>query len=708
MTQQALLHTERHADVLVIEIAAASSPASAGALRQQLLHVLAALHSNHALQGAVLLGAGAPWLADTDAAEAAPADAPTWQHVQAAIEDTPQPVVAALQGAVLGEGWELALACDARVALAGTQLGLPYMPRGLIPVAGGAQRTARRAGLLAALPWVCGAAPVAAEQAWPQGLVDAVVPSDLLAQAVLHVRQLGGRKQRIRDEMATPVPPAQWEAAAQPWLRKGRQRPNYQAAMAALQAAATLPFAQALQQEALWLQRLRSARDVQALRYQAAAEQQAQQLPPGLQVPPRPLACMVVIGAGTMGTGIAICALDAGLQVCLLEQDTQALQRGVQRIHDHYAQRVAAGKLAPSQAQACCQALQGSLQWSALAQADVVIEAVFEDMAVKQQVFQHIDQHARAGALLATNTSYLDVDAIAAATARSQDVLGLHFFSPAQVMPLLEVVRSQHTTPQALATGMALGLRLGKLPVLCGNAFGFIGNRLYNAYRKQAEYMLEDGAWPEEVDAALRQFGFAMGPFEVADLSGLDIAWRMRQAQAATRDPRERYVPILDRLCELGRLGRKTGAGYYSYAQGQAAAAVDAQVRDIIVQASQQRGLQRRSLDSAEIVRRALMAMCNEAALLLAEGVARQPSDIDVVLVQGYGFPRWEGGPLFWSQQFDAQTLAGMQRELAGHVGHGFVPGQLALLRPADGALAAVPGADRARSATPATTTLTP
>jgi 3-hydroxyacyl-CoA dehydrogenase len=292
----------------------------------------------------------------------------------------------------------------------------------------------------------------------------------------------------------------------------------------------------------------------------ALSEAQAAELPDALKVAPRACATVAIIGAGTMGAGIAICALDAGLKVILLEQDEAALQRGRERVSKHYQGRVAKGKLAVEAVTATQALLTPSTDWTQLSHADLVIEAVFEDLAVKQEVFKKIDTHARAGAVLATNTSYLDVDAIANATHRPQDVLGLHFFSPANVMKLLEVVRGTQTAPDVLATGMALGKRLKKMPVLTGNAFGFIGNRIYNAYRRQCEFMLEDGAWPEEVDAALEAFGFAMGPFSVADLSGLDIAWRMRKAQAATRDPRERYVAILDHLCEQNRLGRKTSA----------------------------------------------------------------------------------------------------------------------------------------------------
>jgi len=417
-----------------------------------------------------------------------------------------------------------------------------------------------------------------------------------------------------------------------------------------------------------------------ALRHLARAEREATHAPAAEQATPRPLQTLAVIGAGTMGAGIAIAALNAGLEVILLEQNAEALRAGRQRVASHYQGRVKAGKLKASQAAAAEARLTTSCDWPDVGRADLVIEAVFEDLAVKQAVFRLIDQHARPGAVLATNTSYLDVDAIASATARPQDVLGLHFFSPAHVMKLLEVVQATQTAADVLATGMQLGQRLGKLPVACRNAFGFIGNRIYNAYRRQCEFMLEDGAWPEDVDRALQDFGMAMGPFAVADLSGLDIAWRMRKAQAATRDPRERYVDILDRLCEQGRLGRKTGAGYYAYTDGRQAPASDATVRALITEASARRGIARQPLPAAAIQRRALLAMANEAALLLAQGVARRAGDIDVVLANGYGFPRREGGPVFWARQQGLPALNQELDALARASGHGFAAGDLSIL----------------------------
>ncbi len=396
-------------------------------------------------------------------------------------------------------------------------------------------------------------------------------------------------------------------------------------------------------------------------------------------VAPRATQRVAVIGAGTMGTGIAIAALDAGCNVSLLEQQAEALQRGGARIREHYAGRVATGKLKAVEAAAREARLQPTLDWALLAEADLVIEAVFEDLAVKQAVFQRIDGIARPGAVLASNTSYLDLDAIAATTSRPHDVLGLHFFSPAQVMRLLEIVRGAHTSPQVLASGLALAKRMKKQPVVTGNAFGFVGNRIYSAYRRQCEFMIEEGALPQQVDAALEAFGFAMGPFAVADLSGLDIAWRMRQAQAGQRDPQARYVTIADQICETGRLGRKTGAGYYAYESrdGKTQRRPDPQVEALILAASAAKGISRRSLGDEEIVRRTLLCMVNEASLLLGEGVAQRASDVDVVLANGYGFPRLQGGPVFWARERGEPALRAGLDELAGLSGPGFVRGDL-------------------------------
>jgi 3-hydroxyacyl-CoA dehydrogenase len=672
------VHTQSIGPVLLITIDNPPINATSHAVREGLVAAIDELSRRPDLDAAVLIGAGNTFIAGADIREfGQPAKDPSLPAVIEAIEACAKPVVAALHGAALGGGLEVALACDARIALKDTSLGLPEVTLGVVPGAGGTQRLPRRVGLVRGVEMIGRGERIGADEGLNLRLLDAVVPDDLQAQAVALATRMNGRKCRIRDEAVAPADADAVEQAAKAVAKAGKQRPAVLAAIELVRDAARLPFDAGLAKERACFLELRDSAEAAALRHQFFAEREATRLPRELQAALRPVKTIAVIGAGTMGTGIAIAALDAGYVVTLLEQDESALQRGRERVAEHYRQRVAAGKLDAAKASTTEARLTATMQWSALATADLVIEAVFEDLAVKQEVFRRIDAHARPGAVLATNTSYLDVDAIALATARPQDVLGLHFFSPANVMKLLEVVRGAQSAPDVLATGNALGKTLRKLPVLCGNRFGFIGNRIYNAYRTQCEFMLEDGAWPEDVDRALEGFGFAMGPFAVADLSGLDIAWRMRRARAATRDPRERYVPILDRLCEQDRLGRKSGRGYYVYDNSKQVRTTDADVRAVIEQASAERGIQRRSLTADEIVRRALLAMVNEAALLLAEGVAQRAGNIDVVLVQGYGFPRWQGGPVFWARQQDRQSLQAELRRLGEAVGFGFVEADL-------------------------------
>ncbi len=657
-------------------------------LRSAIVQAVDAADADPAVRALVLTGNDKAFSAGADVAEmGTPAQLtePILLTVLARLAACRKPVVAAMSGVALGGGLEVAMTCHGRVALASAKVGLPEINLGLIPGSTGTQLLPRLVGAPQALAMMLSGQPKTAREWAQSGLFDQVLDdgADVVAAACTLARQWADAGERPAAPRERVLDAAQVQAdvdAARAQLNaRQRLQPAYAALMEAV-AACAHPFDEGARRERELFLQLVPSRAAQALRYQFKVERDATKLPVDLQAEPRPVQTVAVIGAGTMGAGIAICALDAGLQVLLLEQNDEALARGQQRVTEHYSGRVAAGKMKPAVADAAQARLTPTTDWTQLARADVVIEAVFEELGVKQQVFRQIDAHARPGAVLATNTSYLDVDAIANATARPQDVLGLHFFSPANVMKLLEVVRGAQTTPDVLATGMALGKTLKKLPVLCGNAFGFIGNRIYNAYRNQCEFMLEDGAWPEDVDNALTGMGFAMGPFAVADLSGLDIAWRMRKAQAATRDARVRYVSILDQLCEQGRLGRKTGAGYYTYTDGKAAKTTDATVRGIIEQASAARGISRQPLGAPQIARRALLAMVNEAALLFAEGVASRASDIDVVLVQGYGFPRWEGGPVFWARQQDRAELERDLQTLAQEAGFGFRLGNLDLL----------------------------
>ncbi len=646
------------------------------ALRRRLLDAIDAAEADSSVRGIVLTGNERAFCAGAEVTEFGTPNQlaePVVPTLLKRIEGSRKPVVAAIGGVALGGGLELALACHARVALASAKLGLPEILLGLIPGAGGTQRLPRLTGLPVALAMIQSGQAQSARQLAGSGLLDSVVEGDVVDAAIVKARELAEANSLplARDRQLDGDSVRELVDAERTKLTvRQKLQPAYAALLDAL-AAAALPLDEGLRREREIFLSLVPTTAAKALRYQFKAEREASKLPPSLQAEPRPVQTIAVIGAGTMGAGIAICALDAGLNVLLLEQDAASLQRGTQRITDHYQGRVAAGKIDANVAASAAKRLTPTTDWTVIKHADAVIEAVFEDIDVKRAVFKQINQHARADAVLATNTSYLDVDAIAQVTTRQQDVLGLHFFSPANVMKLLEVVRGQQTSAATVATGMALGRRLNKLPVLTGNAFGFIGNRIYNEYRKQCEFMLEDGAWPEDVDNVLTGMGFAMGPFAVADLSGLDIAWRMRQAQAATRDPRERYVAILDRLCERGRLGRKTEAGYYKYVDGKQEKTTDEVVRQIIAQASAQRGIVRQALTVEEIRRRALLAMVNEAALLLSEGVAARPSDIDVVLVQGYGFPRWEGGPAFWARQQNRSQLEADLDRLVAATGFG-------------------------------------
>lgn len=668
-----LLRIEREGEVLVALVR--NPPINAGALgvRQGLIAAIETLAADEGLVAAVIIGDGSTFIAGSDLREfGRPLEDPQLPAVIEAIERCPKPVIAAIHGAALGGGLELALGCDLRIASKGAVVGLPEVTLGMIPGAGGTQRLPRLIGVPRAIAMVCSGERLRAEEAARLGLVDEVVEGDLRQRAVERAR-LGLPKRRVKA-LAVPAATAteveQAEAAA---ARAGKRRPQVLAAIEAVKQAAELPVDEALARERAVFQALRTSREAFALRHQFFAERAAAKRPELAQLAPRAVSHLCVIGGGTMGAGIAISALDAGFRVTLLEQDAQAMDRGKGRIDAHYASRIASGKLKPTLAAERQARLRTTLDWQALQDVDMVIEAVFEDLGVKQAVFERLAATTKPGTLLATNTSYLDVDAIAAVTRQPHHVIGLHFFSPAQVMRLVEVVRASASAPEAVATGVDVARRMGKLPVVTGNAFGFIGNRLYAAYRKQCEFMIEEGAYPEEVDRALQAFGFAMGPFAVADMSGLDIAWRMRQAQAGQRDPEARYVQIPDRLCERGRLGRKTGAGYYRYAAGATAGAPDPAVAALIEAASAAKGIARRPLPADEIQRRALLAMVNEAAMLLAEGVASRASDVDVVLVNGYGFPRWEGGPVFWARHRGREQLEADLAWLADLSGKGFV-----------------------------------
>ena len=662
------------ADVMVITVD--NPPINAGSteVRQGLLDAIHALEIDRQLRAAVIIGAGTTFIAGSDIKEfSQPLMDPHLPLVIAAIETCSKPVVCALHGAALGGGFELALGCDARIALEGTVLGLPEVTLGIIPGAGGTQRLPRLIGVEKSIELICSGARIQADLALQLGIVSQVVKTDLVANALVLAKSLIGKKNRIRD-IATPISSAEDIASAsQKALKVGKNRPQVQKAIEIICNSLSLPIDEALAIERDVFQGLRISVEAKALRHQFFSERKLFKALAANETKPLDLQQISVIGAGTMGSGIAMACLNAGYAVTLLDQNETALAKGAKHVEQFYESRIQGGKMNTAQGKELLQRFSYSPSWDSIASADLIIEAVFEDIEVKHEVFKKIDAHAKDSALIASNTSYLDIDAIAEKTKNPARVLGLHFFSPAQLMKLIEIVRCKKTSPIAMATGLNFAKRLGKMPIISANSFGFIGNRIYAAYRRQCEFMLEEGAYPEQVDKALEDYGFAMGPFAVADLSGLDIAWGMRKSQAASRNPTHRYVSIPDSLCLAGRLGRKTGAGYYFYAEGAKEKSIDPKVHEIIEAASREKGLKRRSFTANEIVKRVLLTMINEAAHLLSENVATEASDCDIALVNGYGFPRWQGGPTFIAGEMGQKQLDRDLQELAAVSGPGFM-----------------------------------
>lgn len=658
-----MVRLERDGRIGVIVIDNPPVNAGSQAVRAGILDTIAAFKSDPELDAAVLIGAGKTFVAGSDIREfGQPIADPHLPVVIAAIEACPKPVIAALHGAALGGGLELALGCDARIAAPGTVLGLPEVKLGMIPGAGGTQRLPRLVGIAAAIEIITSARRLPAPEALQLGLVDAVADGDLRTAAVALAHSWTGRKRRLGGVNVPPGSEDQIEAAAAAALKKSRGRPAVEQAIAAIRAAATMSFAPALVQERQIFQRLREGEEALALRHLFFAERDAAKIV-GLEgVKSRPVALVGIVGAGRMGIAIAQAFADAGIPVLLTEKDRATLDTAMAQTQQNYQRQVASGRLAPDLADRRLALIVPQLNTAALAEADLLIEAVFEDMATKQDLLRRLDEIAKPGAILASNTSYLDLDSLAAATGRPADIVGLHFFAPANVMRLLEVVRGAQTAPDVLATALATGKRIGKVCVVAGVGEGFIGNRLYSAYRNQCEFMVEEGAWPEEVDAALEGFGFALGPFAVTDLSGLDIAWHTRQRLAAARDPRARYVDILDRLCERGHFGQKAGKGWYEYRTGARRGVPYEEARQLIEQASATKGIIRRAFSADEIVARALAAMVNEAAWVLSEGIAQRASDIDLAMVHGFGFPDYRGGPLFWARR---QSRGDIEKALA-------------------------------------------
>jgi 3-hydroxyacyl-CoA dehydrogenase len=688
------VRVEREADIAFVVIDNPPVNASSHEVRAGLLAAIGTLAGDPAVSAIVLIGAGRTFIAGADIREfAKPPRDPQLPAVIAAIEQCEKPVIAAIAGAALGGGFELALGCDYRIAASDAVVGLPEVTLGIIPGAGGTQRLPRLTGLATAIGLIASGRRVKAAEAQRLGLVDVVIEGGLRAAALRHARENIGRKRRISELPVPAEPEKSVERAVAEAMQAARGRTAVKEAIASVRNATRMPFAAAAAEERATFQRLRQSEEAAALRYLFFAEREAARVPGISGATPRPVTRVGIVGAGTMGAAISVCFLDSGIPVMLIERDQAALDSGVERIRGVYRRLVQSGRMSAEEMERRLSVLTPAVALPALAQVDLVIEAVFEDMDVKQALMRELARVLKPGAVLASNTSYLDLDALACVTDRPGDCVGLHFFAPANVMRLIEVVRGRATAPDVLATVLALAKTIRKLPVVARVGEGFIGNRIFSAYRVQCELMLEDGAYPEQVDAALVAFGLAMGPFAVNDLSGLDISWRTRQRLAATRDPKARYPEILDRLCEAGRFGQKTGAGWYRYPEGARRGLADPEVSTVIEKCSAAKGIVRHRFTPEQIQWRGLAAMINEAALVLAECIAARPSDVDLVLVNGYGFPAQKGGPLFWASRRPRKDVTAAIDALAAATGHGFKRGNV------DSILDQVAGLDRPRSA---------
>jgi 3-hydroxyacyl-CoA dehydrogenase len=654
-------------------------PVNAGsvAVRRQLLDAVRIYSELPEIIAIVLIGAQDTFIAGSDLKEfGQPLQEPQLPELIAAIEQSSKPVIAALHGAALGGGFELALGCDARIATPDCLVGLPEVTLGMIPGAGGTQRLPRLVGIPKAIELICSGTRLPATEAFALGAVDTLSSDDLLADAISYARR--AHKCRVADLDVPYADPSALDVAKRHALSKGRNRPAVTEAIEAVLNAQRLPIDEALRIERTVFQRLRESREAAALRYQFFAERAAGKLQVLEGVQAKPIETVGVIGAGTMGSAIAAAFLDAGIPVIVVEQTAAKLSAGYALLSDLYERQVKSGRLDPHVRDRRLANVTVSLSYEDLRSCQMIVEAVFEELQVKLDVLEKLASIAGPQTIIATNTSYLDIDVIAAAHTYPENVCGLHFFSPANVMKLLEIVDAERTSPVTLATALAIAKRLKKIPVVARNSFGFIGNRIYSAYRRQAEFLMEEGASPYDIDSAMEEFGFAMGPFAVADLSGLDIAWRMRKAQAAQRDPAARYVAIPDLLCEQGYLGRKTGAGYYRYLEGKRQP--DPQILDLIIDYRADNQVVTKEFTAEQIQRRLLLAIVNEAALVMAEGVASSEIDIDLAFVNGYGFARWQGGPVFWAKGQNPAQLREDLVDLGVVSGPGVALGDLSVL----------------------------
>lgn len=667
-----VVHYRLDGNVAVIEIDNPPVNATSIEVREGIAEALKDAGADPVVEALVIAGSHGIFIAGADIKEISSGVSnkfPTLRDLQAQMEAVPKPIVAAITGTALGGGFEIALTCHWRIASADAKVGLPEVKLGILPGAGGTQRFTRLAGPEAALEAITSGNPIPAKRALELGLIDAIA-DDVMEDAIVLARTAAGDHRPLRlasdiSDKISGVDPGVFAAFRKKLESKARGQLAPWKIIDCIEAACTRTKAEAFKFEREAFNECRESPQRKALIHLFFAEREAKKVP---DLPPQtkalPIRSAAIVGAGTMGGGIAMNFANAGIPVQLLELSQEALDRGLGLIQKNYAASVKRGSLTEAAMERALSLIQGVTDYGAISGADIAIEAVFEDMKVKKDVFTRLDAVCAAHAILATNTSSLDIDAVAEVTKRPQSVIGTHFFSPANVMKLLENVRSKHSSPQTIATAMSLGKLLNKVVVLAGNCDGFIGNRMLQFYSGEAEFLLEEGATPEQIDRVMEGFGFAMGPLAVRDLAGNDVGYSIRKARKIPAD--ERFSPILQRVFEAGRLGQKTGKGFYRY-EGRTRIS-DPEIMTLIEGVSHDLGITRREIPDDEILVRLLCPLVNEGAKIVDEGIAIRASDVDIVYVNGYGFPSYKGGPMFWAQEFGFdKVIATMQKLGATH-----------------------------------------
>jgi 3-hydroxyacyl-CoA dehydrogenase len=653
MTDAVLRSTQGRIGILTVNNPPVN--ALAAAVRDGIKEGVEAFGKDANIDAIVLIGGGRTFIAGADIREfGKPPKGANLNDVIATMENCPKIVVAALHGTPLGGGLETALGAHYRVALASTRVGLPEVHLGLLPGAGGTQRLPRLTGAKYALDAIIAGRHIPAPEAKSKGIIDAIVDGDLLVGAVAHAQMLAAQKaprRRVRDLNTTLESPDLFKETEKAIARRARGFKAPWSIIKCVQAAVELPFDEGMKRERELFVELLTSQESAAQRYYFFAEREAAKvLDVPADTPQREIRKAGIVGAGTMGGGIAMNFANAGIPVALLEVKQEALDRGLKTIRTNYENTAKRGGMKAEDVDKRMALITPTLAYDDLKDSDVIIEAVFETMEVKEGVFKKLDEVAKPGAVLATNTSGLDVNQIANYTKRPGDVIGMHFFSPANVMKLLENVRGKATQKDVIATVMSLSKKIGKIPVLVGVCEGFVGNRMLRQRGVQSSYMMEEGALPQQIDKVIYDFGFPMGPFAMSDLAGNDVGWRIRQGKKEKEQRNVRYTGyIADAICELGRFGQKTGAGYFKYNLPDRTPIPDPEVERIIEETSKKLGITRRAISDQEILERCLYPMVNEGAKILAEGMAQRSLDIDVIWVNGYGWPVYRGGPMWWA-----------------------------------------------------------